>query len=65
MKKYVIVGTGGRGLDSYGRPLVENYKDCAELVAVCDINGKRAKYAGISPLTQTLTRCSRIISRMW
>ena len=45
MKKYVIVGTGGRGLDSYGRPLVENYKDCAELVAVCDINGKRAKYA--------------------
>lgn len=45
MKKYVIVGTGGRGLTSYAEPMVKEYADCAELCAVCDINGKRAKFA--------------------
>ncbi len=44
MKKYAVVGTGGRGLESYIVPMVENYGDCVDLVAVCDINGKRAKY---------------------
>ncbi len=44
MKKYVIVGTGGRGLMSYAEPIVKEYADCAELLAVCDINIKRARY---------------------
>ena len=45
MKKYVIVGTGGRGLLSYAEPLIREYGDCAELAAVCDVNIKRAKLA--------------------
>ena len=44
MKKYAIVGTGGRGLRSYAEPMVQEYEDCAELVAVCDINIKRARF---------------------
>ena len=44
MKKYVLVGTGWRGLFSYVEPLVKEYADCAELAAVCDINAKRAKF---------------------
>ena len=49
MKKYVVVGTGGRGTFSYIMPLVKEYQDCAQLVAVCDINIKRAQL--ISELT--------------
>ena len=45
MKKYVLVGTGFRGLLSYGEPLVREYGDCAKLAAVCDINPKRVKFA--------------------
>ena len=37
MKKYVLVGTGFRGLGSYIEPLVKEYGDCAELAAVCDL----------------------------
>ena len=44
MKKYVLVGTGWRGTFSYAEPLVKEYADCAELAAVCDINGKRARF---------------------
>jgi len=44
MKKYVLVGTGWRGMFSYVEPLVKEYGDCAELCAVCDINPKRAKF---------------------
>lgn len=43
MKKYCIVGTGGRGTLSYAVPLVKEYADCAELVGVYDINWKRAE----------------------
>lgn len=43
MKKYAIVGAGGRGQWSYAGPLLNEYKDCAELTAVCDINMKRAR----------------------
>ncbi|MEA4823984.1 MAG: Gfo/Idh/MocA family oxidoreductase [Clostridiaceae bacterium] len=43
MKKYCIVGTGGRGIHSYAEPLVKDYSDCAELVGVYDINWKRAE----------------------
>ena len=45
MKKYVLVGTGFRGLGSYIEPLVKEYGDCAELAAVCDLNLKRARFA--------------------
>ncbi len=43
MKKYVIVGTGSRGQRSYAEPLLKEYADCAELVAVCDSNILRAR----------------------
>ncbi|MGN0764051.1 MAG: Gfo/Idh/MocA family oxidoreductase, partial [Aristaeellaceae bacterium] len=46
MKKYVLVGTGWRGTFSYIEPLVKEYGDCARLCAVCDINGKRARFPG-------------------
>ena len=42
MKKYCIVGTGGRGIFSYAVPLIEDFSDCAELCGVYDINPKRA-----------------------
>ena len=44
MKKYVLVGTGHRGIQSYVRPILEEYQDCAQIAAVCDINGKRARF---------------------
>lgn len=44
MKKYVVVGTGWRGTFSYIEPLLKDFQDCAKLCAVCDINGKRAKF---------------------
>ncbi len=46
MKKYVVVGTGWRGIFSYIEPLIKEYRDCAKLCAVCDINGKRAGFSG-------------------
>lgn len=42
MKRYVQVGCGSRGSESYARPLVRNYSDCAELCGVYDVNPKRA-----------------------
>ncbi len=45
MKKYVVVGTGSRGLQSYMMPLTDEVNDAADLVAVCDKNIKRAKAA--------------------
>ena len=44
MKKYVIVGCGGRGLGSYATPIVQEYGDVAQLCGVYDINYKRAAY---------------------
>lgn len=44
MKKYVLVGTGYRGSWMYLKNLTEYYTDCAKVVAVCDINTKRASY---------------------
>lgn len=50
MKKYVQVGTGTRGIDTYAEPIVKKYSDCAELCGVYDMNPKRAalvsKYTG-------------------
>lgn len=45
MKKYCIVGIGNRGLASYALPLVQEYRDVAELVALCDLNATRLNYA--------------------
>ena len=44
MKKYVLVGTGWRGTMAYLEPMVKEYGDCAELLAVCDPNESRATY---------------------
>ena len=51
-------------------PLVREYGDCARLCAVCDINGKRARFPGEYlhvdlPATRILIRCSGIISLTW
>ena len=50
MKRYAIVGTGSRGITSYAEPLIMEYGDCADLVAVCDKNIKRAQL--VSELTK-------------
>ena len=43
-KRYVIVGTGGRS-NMYIKALTSGtYKDCAELVAMCDLNQGRLDY---------------------
>lgn len=44
-KRYALVGTGGRGVYMYAKTIVENYRDNAELVAMCDANPKRLKLA--------------------
>lgn len=44
-KKYCLVGTGGRGISMFAKPLVKEYGDVAELVGFCDINSVRMKYA--------------------
>ena len=41
----VIVGTGSRGIYSWGMPVVGVYKDSVEMVALCDINPKRMAVA--------------------
>jgi predicted dehydrogenase len=43
IKKYVLVGAGGRGCASYVRPLTELYTDCALLCGIYDINRLRAE----------------------
>lgn len=43
MKKYVIVGAGSRGLESYARPICTEFKDDAKLVGVYDINYVRSE----------------------
>jgi len=40
-KRYALVGTGGRGFSMFARPLVRNFADVADLVALCDRNPKR------------------------
>ncbi|MCE5324508.1 Gfo/Idh/MocA family oxidoreductase [bacterium] len=42
-KKYVLVGTGGRALQMYAKPIASTYADCAQMVGVCDINPLRAE----------------------
>ncbi|GAA3407936.1 Gfo/Idh/MocA family protein [Paenibacillus hodogayensis] len=42
MKKYVIVGAGGRALGMFARPFASELKGVAELVGVYDVNPVRA-----------------------
>lgn len=37
-KRYALVGTGGRGLGMFARPLSEDFPETAELAALCDTN---------------------------
>ncbi len=43
--KVVLVGTGSRGSETWGRSLLEGYSKWVEMVGLCDINHKRAEYA--------------------
>jgi predicted dehydrogenase len=43
--KVAIVGTGGRGTGTWGKPVVDDYSDVVEVVGLCDINSKRASLA--------------------
>ena len=44
-KRYVLVGAGFRGLTMFARPLLRDFTDVVELVAVCDLNPKRLEGA--------------------
>jgi predicted dehydrogenase len=43
--KVALVGTGVRGINFWGRNLVENYSDVIEFVGLCDSNPGRLAYA--------------------
>jgi predicted dehydrogenase len=45
MKRYVLVGASARGLSTYARPMVERFRDSAQLVGIFDPNAVRAHYA--------------------
>lgn len=42
--RVALVGTGIRGSNTWGRSLLKQFPDTVEMVALCDINTKRAKY---------------------
>ncbi len=42
-KRYVLVGTGSRGLGMFARPLINDFADTAELVGLFDTNSARMK----------------------
>lgn len=42
MKRYVIAGTGSRGISAYLIPLTTQYTDCVQICGLYDINPKRA-----------------------
>lgn len=44
-KRLVIVGTGTRGNSSWGKSVVDEFKDIIEFVGLCDINPGRVQYA--------------------
>lgn len=43
--KLAMVGTGVRGIYSWGIPVIKSYHDHVEMVALCDINSKRVEVA--------------------
>ena len=46
-KRISLVGTGIRGINFWGRRIVENYADVVEFVGLCDINSGRLELAKI------------------
>ena len=44
-RRYVLVGTGDRGLDMFARPLLSTHADVGELVGMYDLNPLRAAAA--------------------
>ncbi len=42
-KRYVLVGTGGRGLGMFAGPLAKDFPETAELAGLCDINPIRVR----------------------
>ena len=44
-RRYAIVGTGDRATSMWGTDLLRRYPDALEIVALCDINPKRAAVA--------------------
>ena len=64
--RLALVGTGFRGTYTWGKPVVEGYKDLVEMVALCDINPKRLAAAktiiGISAKTYTAKDFDLMIS---
>jgi predicted dehydrogenase len=44
-KRIALVGTGIRGISSWGKPVQEKFKASIEFVALCDINPGRVAYA--------------------
>lgn len=44
MKRYAVVGTGGRGYHSYIAAIEKDFSDCAQVVAIMDVNTKRMEY---------------------
>lgn len=45
MKRFVIAGTGSRGLGAYLLPLTNHFTDCVKICGVYDLNTKRAALA--------------------
>lgn len=43
--KLVMVGTGMRGITTWGRSVLERYGDMVEFVGLCDVNTSRAAFA--------------------
>jgi len=44
MRRYAIVGTSGRALSMYAKPIVEHFRETSQLVGVYDVNPARASY---------------------
>ena len=47
MKRFVIIGTGGRGTESYAATLLREFPDTIQLAGLYDINPKRAEAANL------------------
>jgi predicted dehydrogenase len=43
--RMAMIGTGERGILTWGQPVARDYADVVEIVGLCDINGLRAKAA--------------------
>ena len=62
--RVVLVGTGSRGSGTWGKSLVQPYKDYIELVGLCDINPKRVEYAKRYIETNAPTYLAKDFDRM-